>query len=67
MKKYLSIIAMAALFGFSVGTMPSYAGAQTSPPIPSPTDEKEKDKKPSVPRADDDKGVDKKKDDRSGR
>lgn len=65
MRKYLSIIAVAALFGFGAGTMPSYAGAQTSPPMPSPTDEKEK--KPSVPRADDDKGGDKKKDERGGR
>ncbi|NOT95595.1 MAG: hypothetical protein HOP00_04720 [Nitrospira sp.] len=69
MKRYLSIIAVAALFGFSAGTMPSYVGAQNSPPMPSPTDEKdkEKDKKPSAPRADDDKGGDKKKDERSGR
>lgn len=65
MKKYLSIIAVAALFGFSAGTMPSDAGAQTSPPMPSLTDEKEK--KPNAPRADDDKGGDKKKDERSGR
>ena len=69
MKKYLSVIAVAALLGFSAGTMPSYAGAQASPSMPSPTDEKdkEKDRKPSAPRADDDKSSDKKKDERSGR
>jgi hypothetical protein len=65
MKKYLSIVAVAALFGFSAGTMPSYAGPPTPPPTPSPTEEK--DKKPSAPHADDDKSGEKKKDERSGR
>lgn len=36
-----------------------------SPPMPVPTDEKVK--KPNAPRADDDKGGDKKKDERGGR
>ena len=64
MRICLSIIAMAALFGFSAGTMPTYAIAQGPPPMPSPTDEKDKDKnkKPGAPRVGDEKSDDKKKD-----
>jgi hypothetical protein len=67
MKMFMSIIAMAALFGFSAGTMPTYVVAQGPPPMPSPTDEKEKDKKPGAPRAGDEKSDEKKKDERGSR
>lgn len=64
MKACISIVALAALFGFSAGTLPTVAMAQSSPPIPSPTEEKEK--KPSVPRAGENSDS-KKKDDRGSR
>jgi hypothetical protein len=63
----MSIIAVAAMIGFSVGTMPILAGAQIPPPMPSPTDDKDKDKKPGSPRAGDDQSDSKKKDERDGR
>jgi hypothetical protein len=65
MKTCMSIVALAALFGFSAGTLPTVAMAQNSPPMPSPTEEKEK--KPSVPRAGDQNNDSKKKDDRGSR
>lgn len=65
MKIWMSAVALAALFGFGAGTMPTVAMAQGSPPMPSPTQEKEK--KPSVPRAGDENSDTKKKDDRGSR
>ena len=65
MKGCMSIVALAALLGFSAGTLPTVAMAQSSPPMPSPTDGK--DKKPSVPRAGDENSDAKKKDDRGSR
>ena len=65
MRSFMSIVALAALFGFSVGTMPTFAIAQSSPPVPAPTEEKEK--KPSMPRANDQNSDTKKKDDRGSR
>jgi hypothetical protein len=67
MKTCMSIVALAALFGFSAGTLPTVAMAQSSPPISSPAEDKEKEKKPSVPRAGDEKSDVKKKDDRGSR
>lgn len=64
MKACMSIIALTVLFGFSAGTLPTVAMAQSSPPIPSPTEEKEK--KPNVPRAGENSDS-KKKDDRGSR
>ena len=64
MKTYLSIVALAALFGFSAGTLPTTVMAQT---MPSPTEDKEKDKKPSAPKAGDQNSDTKKKDDRGSR
>lgn len=67
MKMLMSIIAVAAMIGFSAGSFTSSVGAQTAPPAPSPTDGKDKDKKPGLPRAGDDQGDGKKKDERGGR
>lgn len=67
MKMFMSIIAVAAMIGFSVGTIPTYAGAQIPPPMPSPTDEKDKDKKPGSPRVGEEKHDDKKKDEQGSR
>ncbi len=67
MKQFMSIVAIAAIVGFSIGTLPTHAGAQIPPPMPSPTDDKDKDKKPGSPRVGDDQRDDKKKDERSGR
>jgi len=67
MKWCMTIVAMAVLIGFGSATLPSFAGAQIPPPMPSPTDEKDKDKKPGSPRAGDDQHDSKKKDERSGR
>ena len=65
MKICMSVIAIAALFGFSAGTMPTFAIAQGPPSMPSPTDEK--DKKPGVPRAGDENSDYKKKNERGSR
>ncbi len=67
MKVSMSIIAVAALIVFGTMALPTHAVAQIPPPMPSPTDEKDKDKKPGSPRAGDDQRDSKKKDERDGR
>jgi hypothetical protein len=64
MKSFMSIMAMAAIIGFTAPAWSTVAVAQV-PPMPSPTDEK--DKKPGSPRAADEKPGDKSKEERGRR
>jgi len=69
MKRFMGIMGVAAILGIGLGNMPMDVMAQMQSPVPSPTDDKGKDKikKPGMPRVDDERNQDKKKDDRGGR